>query len=67
MKKKNLEKEQQEEEPKIAELQIQENVDVIVTSECIHPYFLCIVTRYLFREMAREFDGRYRDMGLVKI
>ena len=23
-------------------------VDVFVTSECVHPYFLCIVTRCLF-------------------
>ena len=26
-------------------------VDVIVTSECIHPYFLCIVTQCLFWEV----------------
>ena len=26
-------------------------VDVIVTSECIHLYFLCIVPRCLFREV----------------
>ena len=27
-------------------------VDVIVTSECIHPYFLCIVTQCLFQEVS---------------
>ena len=30
---------------------IGENVDVFVTSECIHPYFLCIVTRCLFQDV----------------
>ena len=28
-----------------------ESVDVIVTSECIHLYFLCIVIRCLFRDV----------------
>ena len=27
------------------------HVDVFVTLECIHPYFLCIVTRCLFRDV----------------
>ena len=31
---------------------VMENVDVFVTSECIHLYILCIVPRCLFREVS---------------
>ena len=32
-------------------------VDVFVTSECIHPYFLCIVTRCLFWDVFKSFHA----------
>ena len=33
------------------EFEFEPNVDVIVTLECIHTYFLCIITRCLFQDV----------------